>query len=145
MKKTLQFAFFSAFLIFSGTALVSCKNGNNDTGVSTDLVTKSDAAMMTFDRTEHDFGSISAGTKVSYSFNFTNTGKIPLVISEAHSSCGCTVPTYPHDPIQPGQSGTIEVTFDSTGKTGHQKKTVTIISNTKPAENYVYITADIKS
>jgi len=150
MKPVAKSVFFAIFIISLGFS--ACNNSGK--GVSTDLVTNAstandpnktgDVAAMSFDKTAHDFGPINQGMTVSYSFNFTNTGKAPLVITEAHSTCGCTVPTYPHDPVQPGQQGTIEVTFNSKNKNGAIKKTVTIIANTKPAENYVYITADVK-
>ena len=149
MKIVVKSVLFAILLI----GFASCKS-NSDKGVTTDLVNNpstasdpnktGDMAIMAFDKTTHDFGEIKQGGTVAYSFNFTNTGKAPLVITEAHSSCGCTVPTYPHDPIQPGQQGTIEVSFNSKNKSGDVKKTVTIIANTKPAENYVYITANVK-
>src|SRR5579859_5891197 len=81
-----------------------------------------------FDVEEYNFGTIKQGESVSYKFNFTNTGKDPLIISEAHGSCGCTVPQWPKDPIVSKGKGIIDVTFNSTGKMGMQDKTVTITS-----------------
>lgn len=78
---------------------------------------------------EFNFGSITQGESVTHEFKFTNSGNEPLIISKAEGSCGCTVPTYPQQPILKGQSGIIKVTFNSTGKLGIQDKTVTITSN----------------
>lgn len=99
--------------------------------------------MMSFERTEHDFGKINAGDKVTYTFNFTNTGAADLVISNAVGSCGCTVPEYPKEPVKPGASGKIKVTFNSTGKSGNQQKTVTISTNTQAGKELLTIKAMI--
>ncbi len=85
-----------------------------------------------FEREKFDFGKITEGEKVSYAFKFTNSGNANLVISEAHGSCGCTIPEYPKEPIAPGKTGIINVTFNSEGKKGDQHKTVTITANTVP-------------
>src|SRR5882672_1505850 len=70
-------------------------------------------AEMTFDTDVHDFGSIEYAGNGTYEFKFKNTGKEPLIISDAKGSCGCTVPTYPKDvPIKPGESNVIKVTYD---------------------------------
>jgi len=91
-----------------------------------------DAPVMTFEKDAHDFGNIIQGEKVSYSFKFTNTGSSDLLITDAKGSCGCTVPEYPKNPVKPGDTGVIDVVFDSTGKTGQQNKKVTITANTVP-------------
>src|SRR3990167_7446220 len=80
-----------------------------------------------------DFGTITEGDLVSYIFRFKNTGKSPLIISNASGSCGCTVPRWPKDPIVPGDTGSVSVAFNSQGKFGHQVKTVTVVSNTEPS------------
>lgn len=96
-----------------------------------------------FEKMEHDFGKIKQGDKVNYTFKFKNTGKDPLVISSAKGSCGCTVPSYPKEPIAPGADAAIEVSFDSKGKSGLQTKTVTINANTEPNPTRLTIKADI--
>ena len=78
--------------------------------------------VMVFENNAHDFGVIGPDKKVSYTFNFKNTGEANLMISNAVGSCGCTVPEYPKEPIQPGESGKILVTFSPTGKNGNQQK-----------------------
>ena len=85
---------------------------------------------MSFETTEHDFGTFEQDGNGTYFFMFTNTGKEPLVIKEAHGSCGCTVPKWPHNPVPPGKQDTIKVTYD-THRVGPFHKTVTITSNAK--------------
>ena len=85
-----------------------------------------------FEKEAHDFGKIIQGEKVSYSFKFTNTGEGDLIITSAKGSCGCTVPSYPKEPIAPGAEGVIDVVFNSDGKSGQQNKKVTLVANTVP-------------
>jgi hypothetical protein len=86
--------------------------------------------VMTFEVLEYNFGTIKQGESATYEFKFKNTGREPLIINEAHGSCGCTVPDYPKEPIKPNGQGTIKVTFNSTGKMGVQDKTVTVTYDT---------------
>src|SRR5947207_1955198 len=88
-------------------------------------------ASFKFNEEEYTFNKIKQGDVVNHDYEFTNTGKEPLVISSASGSCGCTVPTWPKDPIAPGAKGVIKVTFNSAGKMGMQDKTVTLQSNAK--------------
>jgi Protein of unknown function (DUF1573) len=83
--------------------------------------------------TVYNFGTITEGDKVEYSFRFKNTGNKPLVISNAHASCGCTVPEKPEKPVMPGETSFIKVVFNSKGKSGHQEKTIFVSSNARPA------------
>ena len=101
-------------------------------------------ATIEFDSTSFDFGTIGAGASVSHTFKFKNTGNFPLKITNAKGSCGCTVPKWPKEAIEPGQQGSILVTFNSKGKKGHQHKSITITANTTPATTRVYIKATIK-
>lgn len=98
---------------------------------------------MTFEKEFHDFGKITAGEKVTYSFKFTNTGKSDLIISTAAGSCGCTVPEFPKEPIKPGKTGYIKVQFNSEGRSGIQEKQVTIIANTIPNTNELKIKSEV--
>lgn len=96
-----------------------------------------------FDENTFDFGEVMEGEKVVHSYKFTNTGKEPLIISNAKGSCGCTVPSWPREPIAPGDSGEIKVQFDSKGKGkvggNNQSKKVTITANTDPAQTFLTI------
>jgi hypothetical protein len=75
-----------------------------------------------------DYGTIEKGANGVRVFEFTNTGNEPLIISKVNSSCGCTVPKKPEGPIQPGQTGEIEVKYD-TNRVNPIRKTITVISN----------------
>lgn len=96
-------------------------------------------AAISFEKTEYDFGAVEEGEMVVYSFAFTNSGNVPLVIQSATSSCGCTVPEPPKDPIPPGESGKIEVKFNTTGRPNQQNKTITIMANTEPQRTLLKI------
>jgi len=84
---------------------------------------------MVFEDTIHHFGTIVEGEQAKCVFKFKNVGEHPLIISNASASCGCTVPTFPKEPVPPGGSGEISVTFNSNGKPGHQRKNVIVYSN----------------
>ncbi|MBF44989.1 MAG: hypothetical protein CMD38_01620 [Flavobacteriales bacterium] len=96
-----------------------------------------------FEKELHDFGSLVDGEKVSFSFKFTNSGDAPLIISSAKGSCGCTVPNWPKDPIAPGESGSIDVTFNSSGRSGKQNKAITLTANTNPSRKVINITSEV--
>ncbi len=80
----------------------------------------------------YDFGTVTEGEKVEYSYRFKNTGTKPLVIINASSTCGCTVPERPEKPIMPGETGFIKVVFNSQGKVGENEKPINVISNANP-------------
>lgn len=107
---------------------------------------KTDEALpvITFEDTEHDFGTIKEGDVVEHVFKFKNTGEAPLVIQNATAPCGCTVPTWTKEPIPPGGTGEIVVQFNSKGKVGQQTKQVTITANTKPEVSQVTIKAFVE-
>jgi hypothetical protein len=92
--------------------------------------------VITFKTTMHDYGDIYKGSDGSYSFVFTNTGNEPLILSKPRSSCGCTVPSWPKEPILPGESNKIKVTYN-TSKIGVFSKSVTIYSNSRNKKTMV--------
>lgn len=98
-------------------------------------------AEIKFDKLTHDFGTFSeASPVVTCTFNFTNSGDKPLVINQAVASCGCTAPEYTKEPIQPGQKGSIKVTYNGTGKfPGHFKKSITVRTNGKVEMTRLYV------
>ena len=100
-------------------------------------------AKIVFEEHVHEFGTVEEGDVVEHIFKFTNTGKIPLVISNARSTCGCTVPEWPQDPIEAGGSGSIKVKFNTKGKKGNQKKPVTITANTYPQKSIVHVQGQV--
>lgn len=98
---------------------------------------------ITFDKTEHNFGTVKQGDQVECVFKITNTGNEPLIIEDAKGSCGCTVPEYPKEPIPGGQTRDIKVKFNSTGKKGSQTKTVSLTANTEPIQTVLTIKAEV--
>ena len=148
--KNIKCLFFLA--VMAVMALSSC-NGKDDDKLSTDLVTSPKSATETsdklavikFEKEEHDFGTLLQGEVVSYSFHFTNEGNAPLLISEVGSSCGCTVGDYPREPIAPGKSGAIKVTYNSSGHHGFQSRYLTVLSNTIPAKTTLRIKGQVKT
>lgn len=103
------------------------------------------APFMTFKENIHDFGVLKDGEVVTYKFKFKNTGNADLIISSASASCGCTVPSYPKEPLKPGAESAIDVQFNSSGKLGKNEKQITIISNTVPNQVYLIIKAEVQS
>ena len=96
--------------------------------------------VITFSEKEFDFGTITQGTNVEHVFKFTNTGDAPLVIVDAKSSCGCTVPEFPKTPVAPGAEGEMLVKFNGSGK-NQVSKTVTITANTQAGKETIKIKA----
>ena len=92
-------------------------------------------AKIEFKETTIDYGTIEKGADGVRVFEFTNTGNAPLVISKAYSTCGCTVPSPPKDPIAPGESGVIKVKYDTNRSPGPIRKTITVYTNAS-AEPY---------
>lgn len=138
------------FLAFSALAMlgfISCKE-NAANKINTENVAvaaERDAAakqvpVMTFDKSEHDFGSIAQNTPQETTFTFTNTGNAPLIITDAKSTCGCTVPTWTKDPIAPGATGELLVKFNGSGQ-NQVTKTITVTANTEKGQELLRIKA----
>lgn len=90
--------------------------------------TQQTGAKMTFETTTVDYGTIAQNSEPFRTVMFTNTGTEPLIIKSAKGSCGCTIPTYPKEPIAPGKSAEMKIRYD-TKRLGAINKTVTIQSN----------------
>ncbi|RLD44322.1 MAG: hypothetical protein DRI86_07825 [Bacteroidetes bacterium] len=95
-------------------------------------------AHIKFETTSHDFGKITQNGNGKFSFNFTNTGKEPLIIQNVRSSCGCTVASRPNAPIMPGDSSKISVRYD-TRRLGAFHKNITVTSNADNTSVVLYI------
>ncbi len=137
------------------SAMVSCNNSENKNTISNDLIKNPATAsnptaspdkmpIMTFEKTFHDFGELMEGQIVETHYKFTNTGNGTLLIANCSASCGCTVPNWPKDPIEPGESGKITVKFDSNSRSGINEKEVTIQCNTKENQLKLKFTANVK-
>lgn len=151
-KKLLIFPLF--ILIF-----VACKDGvesvgennalieNKLTGENQDLIRNEitadgdidtvNAPRIVFEMPTYDFGTIQEGDLVDFTFKFKNTGKSPLIVKSAKATCGCTVPKPSKEPIAPGETGEIPVTFNSSGKSDKITKVITVTTNAYPNRTQV--------
>ena len=105
---------------------------------------KRKAAEISFDETVHEFGEINEGDEIRHEFKFKNIGNAPLNIQDVQVSCGCTMPTYPIMPIGPGEEGRIGVLYNSKGKFGTQKPSITIRTNATQRLTKLYLSGSIK-
>lgn len=143
----------SHLFIISSTLFLAVSCGSNGSKeISTNDVQNTNTASgktnaslpdIKFEEETHDFGKMTQGEKVSYSFKFKNTGGTSLIISSASGSCGCTVPEFPKKPILPGEEEKINVVFSSEGKSGIVEKSVSIVTNCEPSTKIIYIKANI--
>ncbi len=136
-----------AFVVSAGM-LVSCGQGNASSKVKKENVENAEkrdntisqgAPEISFDKQEFDFGTVKEGEVVETTFVVTNTGKSDLVITHAQASCGCTVPEWTKDPIAPGETGNIKVSFNTSGRTNKQSKSVTLTTNTEKGREIIKI------
>jgi len=146
MKKIIVFVGLIAFV-----SLLSCKENvtskikkeNLEIAKNRDYKQNEGAAKLTFDRLEHDFGKITQGDIVETTFKFKNTGLNDLIITNAKSTCGCTIPEWPKQPIAPGAEESIKVKFNSSGKSNKVTKTITLTTNTANGKESVVIKTEI--
>lgn len=148
MKNGPNYVIFSALLVFfacrndSGQGVQEIKGGpeagliRNPASASQPLDTAS-LPVITYEESEFDFGQVDEGAIVEHKFKFRNTGKTPLLIQKARSSCGCTIPEWPEEPIPPGGTGEINAKFNTEGKPGEQSKQIRVTANTYPGETKV--------
>ena len=126
MKKTILSFSAALCFVFASMAQTPTPTPAGATGGTGSTIAS--GAEITFEKDVHDFGNMKQGGDASYEFKFKNTGTEPLIISNARGSCGCTVPQWPQEPIKPGTSSVIKVTYDSK-RVGPINKSVTITSN----------------
>jgi hypothetical protein len=142
MKRTilaLSVTFVVAFVACKDNASSKIDSANVNVAAERDAAAKS-LPVMTFEEVEHDFGTIQQGTPQETIFKFTNTGDAPLIITDAKSSCGCTVPSPPKDPIAPGETGELLVKFNGSGQ-NQVTKTITVTANTAKGSEILRIKA----
>ncbi|QAA80271.1 DUF1573 domain-containing protein [Aequorivita sp. H23M31] len=133
--------------VLSVFAFSSCKDNAVDKVNEDNVVAAADRdaqsgkfPKISFEEEQFDFGTIDQGTNVEHTFKFKNTGDAPLMIVDAKSSCGCTVPTYTKEPIAPGSEGELLVKFNGSGQ-NQVSKTVTVITNTEAGSETLTIKA----
>lgn len=142
MKKILS----ALLLLTLFVGLFSCrKKGELPIEMKLDAELMKDTAQIEFlDSITYHFDTIMQDDKVNHDFHIKNVSDKNLIIARAFGSCGCTVPEYPKDPIKPGATATIKVTFNSAGKEGEQHKNVTLVCNTKVRNEMLYVTGFVK-
>lgn len=128
-------------------AMVSCKDkaSSKIDSANIEAAGERDAAakklpVMTFEKVEHDFGNIIQNTPQETVFTFTNTGDAPLIITDAKSTCGCTVPKKPDGPVSPGETGELVVKFNGSGANA-VTKVITVTANTAKGTEQLKIKA----
>jgi hypothetical protein len=104
--------------------------------------TADSTVVINFTETVHDYGTIDQGSDGSYEFKFINDGKSPLILNNVRSSCGCTVPSWTKEPVQPGKEGSIKVKYN-TAIAGAFNKSVTVNSNAKNSSVVLQIKGNV--
>ena len=142
-----------SLIFFLSISFIGCKPNavskidaskeNKPIQVNLDHVDNPTDAKMVFESLVWDFGEINQGDVVEYAFKFINSGKDPLIITNAKGSCGCTVPEWPRAPVAPGETGVIDVKFNSKGKNGKQNKRVTLTTNMVPSQQHLTVKGQI--
>ncbi len=127
-------------LILTVFVLISCNEKKSNrkvlkSGGTTDI---------SFDDNMHDFGQLTSGEIVVYTFVFTNTGENNLIVRNTETDCGCVNVTFPKEPVKPKTRGKIEIEFNTSGLIGRQLKTIEIHANCKEPKHLV-IFAEIKN
>jgi len=140
MMKVIKIMIISFFLL-NVLACNQAKNNRENGKIITEA--ESGKAEISFNEYEHDFGKVKEGEKVACIFSFSNTGEGSLVIESVSASCGCTVPKYDKKPVSPGKNGTIEVVFNTAGRSGIQTKTVNVRSNAVTPVVILKVTAEV--
>ena len=140
MKKYILFLLVT--LVFISCDIRRKDKISDDAAVQKALALKDSTTVEIID-SAYNFGKVTDGEKVEYSYRFKNSGKKPLVVVNATASCGCTVPQKPEKPILPGELGFIKIVFDSKGRVGEAHKTITITSNANPEFPPLILTGEV--
>jgi len=111
--------------------LIGCGGGSGEKEKKSD-------SRIEFDKTNHDYGELDFGSDGICEFKFTNTGKEPLVLTNVKSSCGCTIPEWPKEPVGSGESASIKVRYD-THRVGTFTKSITVYSNADNSPKRIFI------
>jgi hypothetical protein len=131
------------FLLVAALMLVATAGFSQATATATPAP-KSDMAIASFDAQSFDFGKIKQGVPATHEFKFTNTGSVPLIITNVAPSCGCTTPDWSRDPIMPGGQGFIKATFNAASP-GTFNKSVTVTANVEGGHIQLLIKGEVQS
>lgn len=132
MKKLLSISMLLLWGVVAVHAQIQSPNGTTNEAL----------AVISWNETTHNFGKIAKNKAISTEFTFVNKGTVPMIITEAKGSCGCTVTNYPKDPIEPGKSGKISATYNAE-KPGAFSKTVTVFANTSEGKTILSIKGEV--
>ena len=142
----------ASVLALSTVVFTSCNEGNAASKVKKENVKKAEkrdveisksVATIEFDKTSYDFGTVNEGDIVNAEFEVKNSGNTDLVITKASPSCGCTVPTWPKDPIKPGETAKVVAKFNTNGKPNKQVKAITLFTNTAKGREVLTIKGNV--
>ena len=137
MKKHLMKSLLFALIVWMGSHLyVSAQSSSKKT---------EKGPYIAFQDSTYHFGEVVEGDKITRVFSFSNTGTEPLLILDVKTTCGCTAPNWPKDPVMPGEQSEIKVVFNTAGKKGSQYKKVTVLSNaTNQSSHPLVLTGEVK-
>jgi len=139
------------YIAILSLAIISCKDNaaskikstNLETAKERDAIISLGSAIIEFDKTEFDFGTINEGDVIDGNFKITNKGKVDLMILSAKASCGCTVPEWPKEAIKPGESADLKFVFNSRGKVGNNNKSITLKTNTAKGTEVIRVKGNV--
>ena len=107
-------------------------------------VSAQNKAEIKFEKTTHNFGQLPSEKPVATCvFVFKNTGDAPLIVNQAMASCGCTVPSFTKKPVAPGDTGSVKITYNGRGVSGHFRKVITVRTNAKETMTRLIIEGDV--
>ena len=131
MKKQTLYVMLVAASFFAASCSSDSESTDAASVIGADSIATKLLTQISFADSLHDFGTINEGEKVTYEFKYNNTGENPLILEDVRASCGCTLPEWKKDAIKPGGEGLIKVVYNSDGRPGEFKKTITVIANTQ--------------
>jgi hypothetical protein len=134
------------FYIIFCFVLWGCGNNNSFESSATHTIIeqkKANMAKILFENNFYDFGNVTQGEQIGYTFHFKNVGQSVLIINNVDPSCGCTTSSFPKEPIKPGEQGEIAIILDTTTKIGKISNSIVINANTYPAQTVLMISANV--
>jgi hypothetical protein len=137
------FLLITAVLLLSAAAFAQGKHEQLNPTPKPAATVNPNAPILTFTEQSYDFGTVVEGPQITHDFKIKNEGKEPLILSNVHASCGCTVPTWPKEPILPGKESVISATYNTSGRPGHFSKSITIESNSNGGNKIINITGEV--
>lgn len=140
MKKTTTIIALALLMV----GAVVAQNEVSTLKVDETIAIQKDTAIIEFSKVSHDFGKIVVGTQAKTTFEYTNKGNVPLVLTNVRPSCGCTAPNWSREPLMPGETAKIDINFNSSGKAGQKfNKSITVTSNA--TSQVLYIRGEVLS